>query len=70
MNRRQKWRARKQAQRHISLDGAECSRCGTTDGLQRHHPDHAKPLEIVIVCQTCHAVLEGNGWGWRARWAA
>ena len=62
---RQRWSARKAAQRAISLDGQKCSKCGTMDNLQRHHPDHTKKTDIMIMCQTCHTAEEmaAGKWG-------
>jgi len=45
-----------QARRKIPLD-SKCSQCGATEKLQRHHPDYAKPLEVVTLCMTCHKKL-------------
>jgi hypothetical protein len=38
-----------------------CSWCGKPGKLERHHPDYAKPLEIVWVCLACHSLLRGGG---------
>lgn len=56
---------RKAAQRAISLIGKECIDCGSTKSLQRHHPDHDKALDVVILCQPCHvkAEQETGTWG-------
>lgn len=32
-----------------------CELCGSTDYLERHHPDYTKPLEVKTLCRTCHA---------------
>jgi hypothetical protein len=32
-----------------------CSACPTMSGLEMHHPDYAKPLEVLWVCKKCHA---------------
>ena len=34
--------------------GNQCEICGTTEDLQKHHPDYSKPLEIVTLCRQCH----------------
>lgn len=34
--------------------GHQCSLCGSTENLERHHPDYSKPLEIVTLCESCH----------------
>lgn len=45
----------KQAQKAVSLEGAACQECGATTKLQRHHPDYARPLDVEILCATCHS---------------
>lgn len=32
-----------------------CERCGVACHPHGHHPDYSKPLEVVWVCQPCHA---------------
>jgi hypothetical protein len=32
----------------------ECSACGSTNNLERHHPDYTRPHKIVILCRDCH----------------
>lgn len=34
-----------------------CSACGHQHKLQAHHPDYAKPLEVVWLCHKCHTAL-------------
>ena len=37
----------------------KCSRCGTkAKRLERHHADYSKPLEVEILCTTCHRVAD------------
>ena len=31
-----------------------CSQCSSTTGIQAHHVDYTKPLDIVWLCTTCH----------------
>lgn len=33
---------------------AECERCGSTEHVEKHHPDYARPLEVEWVCRVCH----------------
>jgi hypothetical protein len=48
---------RKRAQRaHPTL--TRCELCGSAERLHRHHPDYAKPEEIVVVCIHCHAKMD------------
>jgi hypothetical protein len=37
--------------------GVDCQMCGATKDLQKHHPDYSKPLEVVILCRSCHERL-------------
>src|SRR3990172_3800938 len=62
-----KWTARKQAQRAISV--VACFRCGTNQQLQRHHEDLNKPLEVIALCQKCHVLahMKTGTWGGRIR---
>ncbi len=45
--------ARSLAYSHVSL-GKSCTRCGSTENLERHHPDYSQPLNIVTLCPQCH----------------
>lgn len=31
-----------------------CEDCGKVPPVHRHHPDYAKPLEVVALCTNCH----------------
>jgi len=64
------WKAYKQAQRSIKVE--KCSVCGSVERVQRHHPDIDKPLEVIVLCQTCHKDLHVSTrtWGWMKRWEA
>ena len=41
------------ARRHIPIT-TPCQICGGTENLLRHHTDYSKPLEVQIVCTSCH----------------
>lgn len=72
MNGRAKRLARKKAQAFVPL--GPCQHCGAA-GTDRHHPDHSKPLDVVILCRPCHLkadaeVLREQGLAGAAkRWA-
>lgn len=33
---------------------ARCEYCRKRLPLERHHPDHARPLEVIYLCAGCH----------------
>ena len=35
----------------------ECFFCGASDGLQAHHHDYSKPLDVFWLCTSCHGKL-------------
>jgi len=37
-----------------------CSKCGSTENLEHHHPDYSKPLEYVTLCRHCHRKIDGH----------
>jgi hypothetical protein len=41
---------------NIPLD-SKCSIYGTTKDIMRHHYDYNKPLEVITVCRSCHALI-------------
>ena len=48
-------------QRGVLIKPNVCTRCGAPTPkrlLDGHHPDYAKPLEVVWVCKRCHRQLE------------
>jgi uncharacterized Zn finger protein len=51
MNGELKRNARKKAQHFIPL--GLCQKCGA-QATDRHHPDHSKPLDVVLLCRQCH----------------
>jgi hypothetical protein len=43
----------------IDLEGAACAKCGATERLERHHPDHENaPNHVVILCRPCHTATD------------
>jgi len=51
--------AKERARYHVSLAG-NCSNCGGTEQLERHHPDYDKDLEVVTLCKKCHSRLHAT----------
>lgn len=35
---------------------ARCARCGRTDKLCKHHDDYGRPLDIRVLCRSCHTI--------------
>lgn len=50
----EKYKAKYTVQNRKIPFGKECLKCGSTENLQRHHPDYSKQLEIVTLCAKCH----------------
>ena len=48
------------ARNHTKI-AERCVYCGSTENLERHHSDYAKPLEVVTVCVRCHQRLHHSG---------
>jgi hypothetical protein len=42
--------------RHIPLD-SNCLMCGSTENLEKHHPDYEQPSWILTLCQKCHKLI-------------
>lgn len=36
----------------------ECEVCGTTEGVEKHHPDYSQPLVVVYVCKAHHPMAD------------
>lgn len=51
--------ARNVAYRHVEIGGA-CEYCGSTDNLDRHHPDYSQAEIVVTVCRRCHVAIHGE----------
>jgi hypothetical protein len=49
---------------HAVRDGkikiSPCVVCGSTQSLEKHHPDYSKPLEIVWLCRRHHLAVHGR----------
>lgn len=37
-----------------------CAICKEKQAIQYHHPDYAKPLEVIPVCMKCHLKIHGR----------
>ena len=44
------------AEYHCLLD-SKCLRCGSTENLERHHPDYLEPLWVQTLCISCHSLI-------------
>lgn len=45
----------------IKIDTNICSVCKkVTEKLERHHFNYSKPLEVVIVCRSCHRLIHSQ----------
>ena len=42
------------AQRDYRVKVGQCSACHQIAPIHRHHPDYSKPLEVLVVCASCH----------------
>lgn len=54
---RPKHAARWKANRAVAaglLTHRDCQSCGNPES-EKHHPDYARPLDVVWLCRTCHA---------------
>lgn len=50
---RKKFYARMIAKKKIKLVGL-CQDCKVMKAVERHHPDYNKPLEVELLCSSCH----------------
>jgi hypothetical protein len=66
LKRKLQLRAKNLAYKHCVL-GEKCEHCGSTNNLQKHHPDYSKPLEIVTLCRDCHRAIHGRTLGSKLR---
>lgn len=37
------------------IQKSPCHFCGTTEGLEAHHEDYSKPLDVFWMCRACHS---------------
>jgi len=40
-----------------------CELCGSAKYLNAHHEDYARPLDVLWLCQSCHARVHGTHGG-------
>lgn len=73
---RQRSRARRLAQYAIEIGLLvpldECQMCRQRVPLHAHHPDYAKPLAVIFLCEQCHHLVHTNPaaaalWGGQVR---
>lgn len=50
---KEKVKAERLAEALVPL-GEKCEECGSTEDLERHHPDYSKALEVRTLCRKCH----------------
>ena len=49
----EKIKARSAAYTAVAIEGP-CVMCGEKDAEERHHPDYAKEVAVLLVCNDCH----------------
>jgi len=52
-----RYRAHTIAMNNIKLKNKKCKSCDTKEDLHRHHPDYSKPLNVIILCRSCHTEI-------------
>ena len=50
----------KAAIRRGKLERRPCEKCGATDRVHAHHPDYARPMDVVWLCHACHIIEHGG----------
>jgi len=43
------------------MERKPCEGCGTDDGVQMHHDDYSRPLDVRWLCGSCHGGHHGRG---------
>jgi hypothetical protein len=38
-----------------------CEKCGSTNHIEMHHRDYAKPFDVQFFCRPCHRALHRKG---------
>lgn len=52
---KEKWDARQLATKYILFDeNSQCQICFSKYKLHRHHEDYSRPLDVIILCNSCH----------------
>lgn len=56
-----RWKARYTANNALSKGKISrqsvCSKCGISEGLEKHHPDYTNPLRVIWLCEKCHSCI-------------
>lgn len=48
------WYAEKKG---LLIRPAGCTKCGSAKRIEAHHPDYAKPLDVIYLCKRCHVAV-------------
>lgn len=42
------------------IEASACGICGSSQKVERHHPDYSKPDIVMILCHKCHLAAHGK----------